>query len=470
MTSSTLTDETNRQPNEQSAVVKRSINYGRLGIAALVALLISSSWLIFPFFIQGQQLLREVGDESRMVKGSNVSRYFTRQLIYHPDLEITATFATTGFFQFVDNADVVGNVRPDRNYIFYVSETIHQGDLGDLAEAALIVGDQRYPATTSDGPRRSQHHRTTVYSFPKRDAEGQLIDIEKAGSVKLEVSNSYLDSEEVYTFGAVWNAPFTVPEELQNGNSMTMVAVLALAAGLLSTVLTPCLLQLVVIFGSIIGGFATVPSQSGASTDYLTPIIRRKVMQIAIAFVFGFTLLYVLAGALIGAIGQQAQLMFAEYSRMIAVISGVIVIALGLWVGLRGSRNFSCKIPNREALQFMTWRDSLGSIVVSMGYALGCTACFGGAIIATLIVYVGSLGSATEGALMMLTFSIGVAIPFLLAAWYVSRMDSVLVFLAQKAQFLSYLCMALIVAFGLILVTDNFHQLSDIIYPLLMFN
>ena len=261
-----------------------------------------------------------------------------------------------------------------------------------------------------------------------------------------------------------------IPEELQNGTDMTMIAVMALAAGLLSTVLTPCLLQLVVIFGSIIGGFATVPSQTETNTEEMTPVIRKKIMQIALAFVFGFTLLYVLAGALIGAIGQQAQLVFAEYSRMIAIISGVIVIALGVWVALRGTESFACKIPNTEALKFMGWRDTIGSIVVSMGYALGCTACFGGAIIATLIVYVGSLGSAYQGAMMMLVFSVGVAIPFLLAAWYVSKMDSVLVFLAQKAKTLSYICAALIVAFGLILVTDNFHQLSDIIYPLIMFN
>lgn len=459
MTSTTLTDKKSR-----------SINYARLGIASLVALLISSSWLIFPIFIQGKDLLRDVGDNSRMMKAGSVSRYYSRHLIYHPDLEITATFATSEFFQYVDAADVVGNMRPDRNFIFYVAETVHQGNLGDLPEATLIIDGFRQKAVTSEGPRDTTHHRTTVYSFPKWTENGTPLDIEAAGAVTLEITNHYLGSEEPYTFAASWEAPFGVPEELQNGTDMTMVAVMALAAGLLSTVLTPCLLQLVVIFGSIIGGFATVPSQTETDADEITPVIRKKIMQIALAFVFGFTLLYVMAGALIGAIGQQAQMVFAEYSRMIAIISGVVVIALGIWVALRGTDSFACKIPNREALTFMGWRDTIGSVIVSMGYALGCTACFGGAIIATLIVYVGSLGSAYQGAMMMLTFSVGVAIPFLLAAWYVSKMDSVLVFLAQKAKILSYICAALIVAFGLILVTDNFHQLSDIIYPLIMFN
>ena len=118
-------------------------------------------------------------------------------------------------------------------------------------------------------------------------------------------------------------------------------------------------------------------------------------------------------------------------------------------------------------MQATNWKDAAGSMVVSMGYALGCTACFGGAIVATLIIYVGAIGSAAIGAGIMLTFSIGVAIPFLLAAWYLSRMDSVLLFLASKSRMISIASMILIILFGLILITDNFHAVSDAIYPYL---
>ena len=67
----------------------------------------------------------------------------------------------------------------------------------------------------------------------------------------------------------------------------------------------------------------------------------------------------------------------------------------------------------------------------------------------------------------MLTFAIGVAIPFLLSAYYISKLDSILVFLAGNAKRLSYASMTVIVIFGLILVTDNFHTVSDMIYPYL---
>jgi len=434
----------------------------------LVSLLIASAWLVFPYFIHGKQMLSGVGSEARMTKAGHVSMYLTRYLVDHPKLELTATFATGEFFQYVDQASTIGNLRPDRNFIFFVSENIHEGQLAfDLPDVALHIGDEVYRPDVSIGPNQAEHHRISVYSIPKRDGDGQRIDLEAHDNIRLFVSNYYLGSEEKLTFIAQWNAPYSLPEELKSSTDITPIAVLALGAGLLSAVLTPCLLQLVVVFGSIISSFATIPGESGSGSGQLTPHIRKKVMQIAAAFVVGFTLLYTLAGAVIGSVGHTAQLVFAEYSRLVATVSGVVVILMGIWVGVRGTQNLACKIPDRKAMKLNDTRDVLGSLLVSMGYALGCTACFGGAIVATLIIYVGAIGSAAIGAGIMLTFSIGVAIPFLLSAWYLSRMDSMLTFLAVNARTIGFVSMVLIIAFGLILITDNFHVVSDLIYPYL---
>jgi cytochrome c-type biogenesis protein len=444
------------------------ISYPRVGIVMLVSLIIASAWLVFPYLIQGRQLLSDVGDSARMTKGGRVSMYLTRYLVDHPELELTATFATDEFFQYVDRASSIGDLRPDRNFIFFVSENIHEGKLAfELPDVELRLGDNVYLPERSIGPNIAEHHRITVYSIPKRDDAGNVIDINAYDSVRLFVSNYYFDSTEKLTFIGRWNAPYALPEELTSRADITPVAMLALGAGLLSSVLTPCLLQLVVIFGSIIGSFATLPGEAGLSAAQLTPHIRKKVMQIALAFVVGFTLLYTLAGAVIGRVGHTAQLLFSEYSRTVAVVAGVVVILMGVWVGVRGGRNLACRIPDPHAMSAGNKRDMASSLFVSMGYALGCTACFGGAIVATLIIYVGAIGSAAIGAGIMLTFSIGVAIPFLLAAWYISRMDSALIFLASKARANSLVSMVLIIIFGLILITDNFHVVSDLIYPYL---
>lgn len=446
-------------------------HYTRVGLVLIVTLLISSTWLVFPYLIQGKKLLSDVGDGARLTKAGHVSMYLTRYLVDHPDLELTATFATNEFFQYVDQASTIGNLRPDRNFIFFVSENIHDGELAfDLPEVRLHIGDQVFEPEHSIGPNIAEHHRVTVYSIPKRTSDGDFIDLSSYDSIRLYVSNYYLNSEEKLTFIGRWNAPFDLPEELKSRSDITPVAVLALGAGLLSSVLTPCLLQLVVIFGSIISSFATVPGEASGGVAQLRPLIRRKVMQIAVAFVIGFTLLYTMAGALIGAVGHTAQLLFAEHSRNVAIASGIVVILMGVWIGIRGGRNLACRIPDSSAMRATNLRDVAGSLLVSMGYALGCTACFGGAIVATLIIYVGAIGSAAIGAGIMLTFSIGVAIPFLLAAYYMSRMDSILVFFASKARAISLVSMVLIIVFGMILITDNFHVVSDAIYPYLGLN
>jgi cytochrome c-type biogenesis protein len=443
-------------------------NYARLSLVLLVSLVIASAWLVFPYLIQGKNLLSGVGDDARMTKAGHVSMYLTRYLVDHPKLELTATFATDEFFQYVDQAATIGNLRPDRNFIFFVSENIHEGKLAfDLPEVRLHIGQKVYEPSHSIGPNLAEHHRISVYTIPKRTADGSPINLAEHDSIRLYVSNYYLNSDERLAFIARWDTPFDLPDELKSRADITPVAMLALGAGLLSSVLTPCLLQLVVIFGSIISSFATVPGGEGLATKQLTPHIRRKVMQIAAAFVAGFTLLYTLAGALIGYVGHTAQLLFAEHSRNVAIVSGVVVILMGVWIGIRGGQNVACRIPDPRAMRNGNARDAAGSLLVSMGYALGCTACFGGAIVATLIIYVGAIGSAAVGAGIMLTFSIGVAIPFLLAAWYMSRMDSLLVFLASKARLISLVSMVLIIVFGIILITDNFHVLSDAIYPYL---
>lgn len=445
--------------------------YFRLGVVLLVSLAIASSWLVFPYFIHGKDLLKGAGTQARMTKGGRVSLYLTRYLVEHPQLELTATFATDEFFQYVDSATTIGNLRPDRNFIFFISENIHQGQLSyDLPEISLRLGEEEYEPQVSNGPNLAEHHRVTVYSFSKRRLDGSEIKRDEYESIRLFVSGKWMGSDRNLTFVGTWDAPYELPEELKSSAGIGPVAMLALGAGLLSAVLTPCLLQLVVIFGSIIGAFATVPGSRDAASLEVTPLIRRKVMWIALAFVCGFTLLYTLAGAVIGAVGHSSQLLFAEHSRNVAIVSGIVVILMGVWVGVRGTRNMQCKMPDRSTLVVQNRRDMASAIFVSMGYALGCTACFGGAIVATLIIYVGAIGSALVGAGIMLTFSIGVAIPFLLSAWFISKSESVVLFLAQKSRLISLISMVLIIIFGLILITDNFHVVSDLIYPFLRLN
>ena len=213
--------------------------FAKLSIVALISLTIASAWLLFPYLVPGKDLMRGVGSKARLIKGGNVSLYQTRYLVENANLELMATFATDEFFQYVDRSAVVGNVRPDRNFIFYVSENIHEGQLSfDLPEVSLHMGDEVYTPAVSSGPNLAEHHCITLYSFPKRDAAGEFIDINLYDNIRLHVSNRYLGSEQKLNFVGVWEAPYELPEELASRADITPVAMMALGAGLLSSVLT----------------------------------------------------------------------------------------------------------------------------------------------------------------------------------------------------------------------------------------
>jgi cytochrome c-type biogenesis protein len=115
----------------------------------------------------------------------------------------------------------------------------------------------------------------------------------------------------------------------------------------------------------------------------------------------------------------------------------------------------------------MKGRGTFGTVLVAIAFSLGCMSCFGGAIIGTLFIYIGALGSAAVGATVMGIFAAGIAVPFLLAAIFFSRMKVLFEFVATHYRVVGAVSSLVIVAFGLMLLTDNFHTVSDMIYPYL---
>jgi cytochrome c-type biogenesis protein len=190
-------------------------------------------------------------------------------------------------------------------------------------------------------------------------------------------------------------------------------------------------------------------------------------MWLSSGFVAGYIALFVVSGAVIGYAGKEAQLLFANYTRPVGIVAGVIVILFGLWLGIRAKAPLVCRLPGAETIQKMRTRGTFGTVLVSIAFSLGCMSCFGGAIIGTLLIYVGALGSASVGAGVMGIFAAGVAIPFLLAAYFFSRMQGLFETISRHTRVVGALATSAIVAFGLLLVTDNFHTVSDLIYPYL---
>jgi len=333
---------------------------------------------------------------------------------------------------------------------------------GTPPSAKLVVNGEEYLPTFREGPDLAEHHRTTVFQFSQSDARGERLVGENPLKLQLQLQNRWDRADTPRA--ASWQTPIEYPPELLARKGFTPTMVLALAAGLLSAVLTPCLLQLIVIYLATLTGLGAgelarpgaVPAQAA-----------RRMLYVALAFVGGFSALFTIAGAVIGYAGKEVQLFLAEASRSVGISAGVLLIAMGVWMGVKTRAPLVCRLPLARAIARVDGKNVFGSALMAAGFSLGCMTCFSGAIVATLLVYVGALGSATVGAAVLFMFSLGVAVPFLAAAFYLSRVMPTMAYLSRHAPLLALASTTVIIAFGLVLITDNFHVLSNAIYPFL---
>lgn len=446
----------------------------------MIVIALAFSWLAFPYLMNGKNLLFNTGDQVKMERKkvhSTLSQYLGRMIMFPGGIQLNTIYASQEYFEYADHANTVSIYRPDTHFVFFINEDVHTGDLPfGLPDAVLEIDGKRITPVSIDGPDSVEHHRTTIVRFSKFDENGNPLLTGNAKQLKLILThpwdrNRYTEdglSHLPIRANMSWNLPLEIPESLRSKDSFTTAMILSLSAGLLSAVLTPCLLQLAVVFLATLGGVGA--EGVVASKGQVTPELRKKVTKNALGFILGYVGLFVCAGALIGYIGKEAQLFFASYTRMFGMGSGIIIILFGLWIGIRSNTPVICKLPGAALINRQKSTSSFSTIIVAIAFSLGCMSCFGGAIIGTLFIYVGALGSATTGAVVMGIFSLGVAIPFMLASLYFTKMSSVFEAVAKHSKSISLVSMIIIVAFGLLLVTDKFHVLSDAIYPYLGLN
>ncbi len=444
-----------------------SHSFLKLGLALLATLLLASSWLIFPYFVEGRKVLQDAGAEvaeGRTEQHRTLAQILTRYADGPGEADVDVMFATPEYFARSSSPRVAAEYEVATYHVFIVNEEVHIGELpARLPDATLVVDGESYAPYYVEGPVETDHHRTTILSFPRLDKAGNPVITDRTTHIDLTISNGW-DSDDTAR-NAAWDLPISYPED-DTAFSSPMI-VLALSAGLLSATLTPCLLQLIVVYMATLTGLSAEQMARGGAVPAK---VRREMLVIALAFVFGFTLFYTAAGAVIGYAGKQAQLVFSAYSGEVAMGSGILVILMGLWLGIRARAPMVCRIPTPGVMNRVDKGGFFRSALLAVGFSLGCMVCFSGAIMATLFIYVGALGSATIGAFILFVFSMGVAIPFLAAAFFLSRTMSVMHWVSRYTPQIGLFSMIVIVAFGLVLVFDQFHTLSDLIYPWLGLN
>jgi len=187
---------------------------------------------------------------------------------------------------------------------------------------------------------------------------------------------------------------------------------LAFAAGLLS-VLSPCVLPLMPAYLSLISGISVEEMREGADDARM----RSHVMRGCFGFVAGFTVVFVIMGVGAVAAGQivrtwEIQVMGVEIG--VSQIAGVVIALFGLHMtGLVPIR----ALYRDTRFQFQINHHSFASsMLIGGGFALGWSPCIG-PILATILTLAGSEETVVQGVALLLIYSGGLAVPFLVAGW-----------------------------------------------------
>ncbi|TCL08264.1 cytochrome c biogenesis protein CcdA [Shimia isoporae] len=446
-----------------------------LSILAVIALVFS--WLVLPYAVNGTSMLSRTGEvvkEERRAHATSLSEFLTRGAAFPGGITVKALYANEDYFEKADRGRMVDFYQPDANFVFFITEDVHTGLLPvGLPKAALRIGGKVVEPSSIEGPEEVSHHRMTIVTFPKFDETGALYltgfdpDMRLILSHSWDRENTLGDTLQPVMAQLGWENPLTIPPELLEQPGMSSAIIASLSIGLLAAVLTPCLLQLSVIFMATMSASGAEAMSTQGKVDH---VVKRRVLVSAAAFVLGYVILFTIAGALIGGLGKQAQIAFSTYYRPIGIVSGTLVILFGIWLGIRSNAPVLCNLPGAKMMQRMKGGSTIGNVTIAIVYNLGCMSCFGGAIIATLFIYVGALGSAWVGAVTMGAFALGLGIPFMAAALFFTRMEPLIMLVSKHSRAFGLVGALVVIGFGVLLLTDNFHTLSDAIYPYLGLN
>ena len=210
-----------------------------------------------------------------------------------------------------------------------------------------------------------------------------------------------------------------------------LLVFLGLFTGGLATFVSPCLLPMLPVYVSF---FAAGEAN------------KKRALVNALGFVLGFTLMFVALGALAGAAGR----LLRQYSLWVNLVTGLIVIMLGLNFMGALKIGFLNRMGRRRAntkdLRFFS------SLLFGLTFSVGWTPCVG-AFLGSALAVVAQEGGLLEGIVMLLVYCAGLGLPFVICAVLLDLLKGTLDFLKRHMRAINIVSGALLVAVGILMAT-----------------
>ena len=199
------------------------------------------------------------------------------------------------------------------------------------------------------------------------------------------------------------------------------------------TFISPCLLPMLPIY---ISYFAGGEEDRG----------MKKTLANAAGFVLGFTAVFTAMGALAGTVGSFLR----EYQTAVNLVSGLVVVFFGLnFLGVFRVNLFrgSSRTVNTDQMGFFS------AVLFGIVFSVGWTPCVGAF----------QQGHVAEGMLMLLVYSLGLGIPFLLSAVLIGYLKSTFDWIKRHYRIINIISGILLVLIGLLMATGMFGRLLSLL-------
>lgn len=254
------------------------------GVLLLVAVFVTGIYIV-PKLQSGSPATARQSDASRVSLS---------------DVFLDATYATPDFIKRVKLEPYLQQWQ-DRAQPFLVGINTHVGTIAQLdLRGKVLIEDSngdRFPSLGTPVVL-SEHHNMYLLVFPLVDNSGQPIFAAKRGHFKLVVTGVGKTAERVFE----WKLPVIEPAPARTLAS-TLMLVLSVV-GALMVILSPCAIELTTYYTGIIAG--VVSSAAIAERGSRMPLeVRSRILRNLAAFVAGFTILYMISGAMVAYMGQQ---------------------------------------------------------------------------------------------------------------------------------------------------------------------
>lgn len=206
------------------------------------------------------------------------------------------------------------------------------------------------------------------------------------------------------------------------------------------TFISPCLLPMLPIYISYF---------SNGESD------KTKTLRNAFGFVIGFSIVFISLGAFAGGIGELLQ----KYKTIINVVTGLIVIIIGL--NFCGMIHIHFLNSTKKSKITINKVGFFTSILFGIAFSIGWTPCVGTFLGAALMM-ASQKGSMLSGIIMLIFYSAGLGVPFILSALIIDRLKGTLNIIKRHYKMINLISGALLIVVGIMMMSGTLDYLLTI--------